>query len=114
MTTEAASKEARPLPAWTIWAVRAIVTVAVGGSVLLGGRSLAAGPARAEGVDFYHYACRARDNLHGAADSTQHKYFPGADRFWQAVMMVFGEDLSILQKGIAGLLAINALLTGAI
>lgn len=69
-----------------------------------------------EGVDFFFYACVARDYLHGLADAplSRYGYFPGGYRVLQFLMSLFGESLPALQLSVAGLLVANAVLSAAI
>ncbi len=69
-----------------------------------------------EGVDFFFYACVARDYLHDLADAplSRYGYFPGGYRVLQFLLSLFGESLPTLQLSIVGLLAANAVLAAAI
>lgn len=67
-----------------------------------------------EGVDFYCYACYARDLANGATDvpAARYRYFPGVYTFWRTAMQLAGTQLESLQWTYLGLLGVNAGLVG--
>jgi hypothetical protein len=107
---------ARPMPGWMRWYGRALTVLAIAWVAVAAFRYLALARPRMEGVDFYYFACIARDFLQGTANASlpHYAYFPGGYRYLQAAMAVFGEDLSALQYVVAGTLVANAVLCGVI
>lgn len=107
---------ARPMPGWMRWYGQAVTVLAITWVAVAAYRYLAVARPLMEGVDFYYFACIARDFLHGKANAAlaHYVYFPGGYRYLQAAMALFGEDFPTLQYVIAGTLLANAVLCGLI
>jgi hypothetical protein len=101
---------------WAWWYRHVAVSLALCLAVVLAVRYLAIARSLIESVDFFHYVVSARDLVHGGENSLLSRvaYFPGVYRSWEAVMALFGEELSTLQWAFVGVLGANALLVAAI
>ena len=101
------------------WVARyrnAVTAIALGAAIVEATHYLVVAHPVIGGLDFFYYVCTARDNLYEVAGASlsRYGYFPGGYRFWEAVLGLFGEQLATLQYAVAGVLAANAALVGAI
>ncbi|MCI0602936.1 hypothetical protein L0156_07970 [bacterium] len=97
-------------------AAKSMLIVSVCISIFIAIRYMVMIRSRIEGIDFYSYACIARDLAEGIPDVTpiRHAYFPGVFMFWQIPFALGNGSLEWLQWWYLSLIAANAVAVAAV